>query len=230
MCRRTSCLTVFGISLTVLYISSVLWFLLRLRLGDFHNLSLNELGDFSAGILSPLAIFWLVLGFFQQGIELRNSVKALEFQAEELRYSVAAQRQVAEASTSQLNLFLKQRDESIWLEMRKNITEINYAIGETRPLLRTVLDLMMALMSFRGALQSGAMIQFEQRVESWRRELEAMESEFQLLSPEAIKSTVSNPDVMISAKAYELRYWAFRIRSEVIGSIEEDKIASRKVV
>lgn len=49
----------------------------------------NEFGDLLAGILGPLALLWLVLGFFQQGEELRQSVKALELQSEELRNSVA---------------------------------------------------------------------------------------------------------------------------------------------
>jgi hypothetical protein len=31
---------------------------------DLKQLSLNELGDFLAGAFGPLALFWLVLGFF----------------------------------------------------------------------------------------------------------------------------------------------------------------------
>ncbi len=44
-------------------------------------LSLNALGDFFAGLFAPLALLWLVLGFFQQGEELR-------LQAAELNASV----------------------------------------------------------------------------------------------------------------------------------------------
>ena len=32
---------------------------------ELHELRLNELGDFLAGAFGPLALFWLVLGFFQ---------------------------------------------------------------------------------------------------------------------------------------------------------------------
>lgn len=45
----------------------------------------NEVGDFLAGAFSPLAFAWLVLGFIQQGIELRQNSAALLLQAEELR-------------------------------------------------------------------------------------------------------------------------------------------------
>jgi hypothetical protein len=54
-------------------------------------MELNEIGDFLAGVFGPLAILWLVLGFFQQGIELRQSSEALKLQAEELRNSVQQQ-------------------------------------------------------------------------------------------------------------------------------------------
>lgn len=48
-------------------------------------LTLNELGDFLAGVFAPLAFLWLVLGFIQQGIELRQNSEALRLQVEELR-------------------------------------------------------------------------------------------------------------------------------------------------
>ena len=62
----------------------------------------NEFGDLLAGIFSPLAFFWLVLGFFQQGDELRASVAALKLQGEELRNSVKQQKALVEVSTRQL--------------------------------------------------------------------------------------------------------------------------------
>jgi hypothetical protein len=51
---------------------------------------LNEWGDFCAGFFSPLALFWIVLGYLQQGDELQASTKALEMQALELKASVTA--------------------------------------------------------------------------------------------------------------------------------------------
>jgi hypothetical protein len=64
----------------------------------------NELGDFLAGCFAPLAFLWLVLGFFQQGDELRNSVAALHLQGEELRNSVEQQKQLVEVTREQLGL------------------------------------------------------------------------------------------------------------------------------
>ena len=37
----------------------------------------NELGDFLAGTFAPVAFLWLVLGFFQQGAELRLQVREI---------------------------------------------------------------------------------------------------------------------------------------------------------
>lgn len=58
----------------------------------------NEFGDLMAGVFAPLAFMWLVLGFFQQGQELRNSGEALWLQMEELRNSVEQQRGLVEAT------------------------------------------------------------------------------------------------------------------------------------
>ena len=67
------------------------------RLHELQELPLNNLGDFLAGIFGPLAFLWLVLGFFQQGIELR-------MQAAELRASVEQQKEMVDVSTGQLKV------------------------------------------------------------------------------------------------------------------------------
>ena len=51
-------------------------------------MSLNEWGDFLAGVSAPLALFWLVVGYFQHGEELRLNTKALKAQQEELQRQV----------------------------------------------------------------------------------------------------------------------------------------------
>lgn len=61
---------------------------------EITPLSLNEIGDFLAGAFGPLAMFWVVLGFFQQGEELQNSVDALKLQAKELQNSVEQQKEM----------------------------------------------------------------------------------------------------------------------------------------
>ncbi len=57
-------------------------------------LALNEWGDVFAGFFAPLAFLWLVLGFIQQGTELRLSSRALQIQAAELTQSVRQQREM----------------------------------------------------------------------------------------------------------------------------------------
>ncbi|NVJ94560.1 MAG: hypothetical protein HWD91_03135 [Marivivens sp.] len=74
-------------------------------------IKLNEVGDFLAGAFGPLALIWVVLGFFQQGEELRNSVEALKLQAEELRNSVEQQKELVEVSQRTLNLQRKLAEE-----------------------------------------------------------------------------------------------------------------------
>jgi hypothetical protein len=70
---------------------------------DFLKLKPNEWGDFLAGSLGPLALFWLILSFFQQSRELQHSVEALNLQAEELRNSVTHQRELVEVSRKALD-------------------------------------------------------------------------------------------------------------------------------
>lgn len=72
------------------------------RWTDMAGLEPNALGDFLAGAFAPLAFLWLVLGFFQQGIELRNSGEALWLQGEELRNSVAQQKELVSTTRDQL--------------------------------------------------------------------------------------------------------------------------------
>lgn len=62
----------------------------------------NEMGDFLAGGFGPLAFLWLVVGYFQQGTELRQNSRALHLQAAELRASVEQQQRMAEAAEAQL--------------------------------------------------------------------------------------------------------------------------------
>lgn len=88
-------LSLIGIGMSVAYLGFGAY-LLRTRFDELQQLPLNNLGDFLAGAFGPLAIFWLVLGFFQQREELRLNTRALEAQAEELRNSVEQQRKLVE--------------------------------------------------------------------------------------------------------------------------------------
>lgn len=78
-----------GGALTLVYlvgIAALTWD----RIATLGVMPLNEVGDFFAGAFGPVAFLWLVLGYLQQGDELRLSTKALELQADELRQGTEA--------------------------------------------------------------------------------------------------------------------------------------------
>lgn len=80
--------------LTIGYLSLFLGVVVA-RIQELISLPLNELGDFAAGAFGPLAFLWLVLGYRQQGQELRASSVALEAQVDELRKNIEIQQQAA---------------------------------------------------------------------------------------------------------------------------------------
>ncbi|WP_143735909.1 hypothetical protein [Methyloprofundus sedimenti] len=94
-------LTVIGVLVTILY-SVFIYCLISPQLDKLRTLPLNELGDFLAGVFGPLAIFWLILGFLQQGKELQQSTEALELQAKELKNSVEQQKGLVNATKEQI--------------------------------------------------------------------------------------------------------------------------------
>ncbi|MGR3594766.1 MAG: hypothetical protein ACU0B9_03470 [Limimaricola soesokkakensis] len=102
-------LSVFGIIATTIYFACG-GTLIHLQFDDFSALDPNEWGDFLAGSLGPLALFWLILGFFQQGIELRHSVQALNIQAEELKNSVEQQKIMSATAKSSFESDEKMRE------------------------------------------------------------------------------------------------------------------------
>lgn len=88
-------------------VASVVWLgvLAYLAFRDtsaLNKMAPNEWGDFLAGSFAPLAFLWLVLGYLQQGDELRLSTEALRLQAEELKNSVQQQRELVEVSRLQV--------------------------------------------------------------------------------------------------------------------------------
>lgn len=71
---------------------------------EMATLEPNEVGDLLAGAFSPLAFLWLVLGYIQQGEELKNSADALWLQGRELQNSVEQQRELVQVTRDQLTL------------------------------------------------------------------------------------------------------------------------------
>ncbi len=96
---------------------------------NIRPLDLNELGDFLAGAFGPLAIAWLVLGFFQQGQELKNSVDALRLQAEELSKSVEQQVAMVGITEKQLDLDIAVRDEQVRSSVSRELPLLRCASG-----------------------------------------------------------------------------------------------------
>lgn len=82
----------------ILFISGLLF----VQRADALTMKPNEWGDLFAGVFAPLAFLWLVLGYLQQGEELKLSTRALLLQAEELKNSVEQQRALVEVSRQQV--------------------------------------------------------------------------------------------------------------------------------
>jgi hypothetical protein len=93
--------TIAGALVSTAWLGVVAYLLLR-DPGALGKMTPNEWGDFLAGCFAPLAFLWLVLGYLQQGDELRLSTDALRLQAEELKNSVQQQRELVEVSRLQV--------------------------------------------------------------------------------------------------------------------------------
>ncbi len=72
-----------GIAISITWLL-VIGTLITLKWNDTVLLSLNEWGDFLAGITAPLAFLWLIIGYGLQRKELKANTEALIFQREEL--------------------------------------------------------------------------------------------------------------------------------------------------
>lgn len=106
-----SCLYALGGGLTVLYLLLMVLYVWP-RWSEFLALAPNEAGDFLAGAFAPLAFAWLVLGFMQQGIELRQNSDALRLQVEELRTAAEHAGSMVELQRAEIELRLKELEEA----------------------------------------------------------------------------------------------------------------------
>lgn len=89
--------------LTALYIGGAIT-IMGAKFDDLVKLELNEIGDLAAGVFGPVAFLWLILGYLQQGKELKASTDALTLQARELNNSVKQQeKMVASQERSLIN-------------------------------------------------------------------------------------------------------------------------------
>lgn len=77
---------------------------LGVGVSDFLALDPNAVGDFFAGVFAPLAFLWLVIGYFQQGAELRDNTKALADQVQEAKKAAEQAEVQAKALTTNTKL------------------------------------------------------------------------------------------------------------------------------
>lgn len=96
-------------------VASVAWVLVAMGFVIWKGPAekINEWGDFFAGFAAPLAFLWLVLGYLQQGEELRLSTDALRLQADELKQSVEQQKQLAESAKLQYAEAIRNHQDSV---------------------------------------------------------------------------------------------------------------------
>ncbi len=90
-----------GVVLTTIWLS-LAGLIFYVSNGKAVEMKPNEWGDFFAGTSAPIAFLWLVIGYLQQGEELRMSTEALKLQAEELRNSVQQQRDLVDVARQQV--------------------------------------------------------------------------------------------------------------------------------
>jgi hypothetical protein len=88
-----------------------------LNLEELGKMPPNAWGDFFAGVSAPLAFLWLVVGYFQQGEELRFQAEQLRLQVEESKNLVQQATRQAEASAALLEVEREKHQE----EMRRGL-------------------------------------------------------------------------------------------------------------
>lgn len=96
-----------GYWITLVYMGCLIGMMIW-RWKELTCLPLNELGDFAAGAFGPLAILWLVMGYRQQGKELKLNTQALTHQVKELNASVQQQQEMV-AINKEVMAFEKQK-------------------------------------------------------------------------------------------------------------------------
>ncbi|RXS92959.1 hypothetical protein [Acinetobacter junii] len=106
---------------------STLWLLLTVGFSiyqreDFINMKPNEFGDFLAGVFAPLGFLWLVLGYLQQGDELKQNTDALILQANELHQNVIHQERLVDLAYKQHQELLNEKDNELCPKFKFTVT------------------------------------------------------------------------------------------------------------
>ncbi|MEK2177169.1 hypothetical protein WOB82_23010 [Vibrio parahaemolyticus] len=88
-----------GIIITVVW-TSLVAFLVYMKWEQALEMSLNECGDFLAGVTAPIAFLWLIIGYMLQRKELNLNTEALLMS----RNEIARQANEMEAQTELLEM------------------------------------------------------------------------------------------------------------------------------
>lgn len=82
---------------------------------------LNQIGDYLAGVVGPVALFWLVTGYFQQN-------KAISVQASELKAAVLQHKAQVDATKK----IAEQETRKTRIEYYRLVSETSHVIGDCR--------------------------------------------------------------------------------------------------
>ena len=95
-----------GIGITVVWLAVIVAFWI---FGGLESpSSLNELGDFLAGIFAPVAFFWLILGYVQQGKQNNLNIEAIKFQMEAMNNAIKPILQILQTKYLSKNEYTKE--------------------------------------------------------------------------------------------------------------------------
>lgn len=93
--------TTIAFVLTAIWIAGGIVYAYFMR-GAFFAMKPQQFAEFLAGAFSPLAFLWLIVGYMQQGEELKQNTLALRQQAEELKLAAKQQGLLVEVTREQL--------------------------------------------------------------------------------------------------------------------------------
>lgn len=123
-----------GLILTALYVLFIFQGIPELREAEIiresdpkrPGMSLNEFGDFLAGVFVPLALIWAIMGFWLQLRQLGQNTEALKLQAEELQNAVKEFGEMADEQREANGISRKNQLEA----KRARAPELTYEVEE----------------------------------------------------------------------------------------------------
>ena len=116
-----------------------------------ENLGVNGLGDFFAGIFTPIAFYWLIRGYMLQKQELQQNTKVLELQAEELKNTVEEYKHMVEVNKQQFLLYKKELD---ILNSPNLITDLTYSYHYDQEHMLSLVELHISIKNIGGEAQN----------------------------------------------------------------------------